>query len=213
MKRKIAYMVSALLIVTSLGSVASAKSASSNKNLLFKTKTFVAKEFKNKDGKMFFKFKTRCDVANPFGEKFNNLTLEQKKELIKKHFEEKINLAVKNGRLTQEQADKILKEFQEKLNAWDGKTPMMFKERLGGKFDVNFDNLTLAEKKDLVTKHFQDKLNFLVKNGKITQEQSDKMLNELKNKLNSWDGKRETLREIKRSIWELYKPSTSTTKL
>ncbi|WDU82091.1 hypothetical protein [Caloramator sp. Dgby_cultured_2] len=57
-------------------------------------------------------------------EKYNNLSLDKKKEIAKKHFQEKLNNLVKNGKLTQDEANKLLQNFEEKLKNWDGKAPL-----------------------------------------------------------------------------------------
>lgn len=217
MKRKIASFLAAIFIVASFGTVANAEdstSKNSSSKTLVKAKTVFTKAFeKAKDGKQFFVLKNAKDKLKKFNENFKNLTLEQKKELIKKNFEAKINNAVKNGKLTREVADKILKEFNEKLNSWDGTSPFKFKENLSKKFkkdfDKKFDNLTLEQKKELVKKHFENRLNIAVKNGRLTQDKADSLLKEFETKLNSWDGKKETLREIKKSFWEQFKPENT----
>jgi tRNA A37 N6-isopentenylltransferase MiaA len=52
--------------------------------------------------------------------KFNTLTLEQKKEKLTNDLKDRLTQAVKDGKLTQVKADEILKNFNSKLSTWDG---------------------------------------------------------------------------------------------
>jgi Spy/CpxP family protein refolding chaperone len=63
---------------------------------------------------------------------FNALTLEQKKEKLTSEFKTKIEADVKDGRLTQEKADKMLKDYANKLANWDGTGMLDFGMRRGG---------------------------------------------------------------------------------
>ena len=51
---------------------------------------------------------------------FNKLTLPQKKAKLTEEFKASVNNKVKDGRLTQEKADAITREFNEMITNWDG---------------------------------------------------------------------------------------------
>jgi len=53
-------------------------------------------------------------------EEFNKLTVEQKREKLKKGFKEKIDKKVKEGKISKKDADEIIKRFNEKIDEWDG---------------------------------------------------------------------------------------------
>lgn len=53
-------------------------------------------------------------------EEFNKLTVEQKREKLTKRFKEKVDRKVKEGKLPRKKADQIIKEFNKKIEEWDG---------------------------------------------------------------------------------------------
>lgn len=68
-------------------------------------------------------------------QEFNSLTLDQKKEKLLSKYTSSINERVKDGKLTQEQADKNIADFKAKLEQWDGsgRIPFMGSEHKDGK--------------------------------------------------------------------------------
>lgn len=54
-------------------------------------------------------------------QEFNKLTVEQKRDKLTKRFKDKMNNRVKEGKMTREKADEIIKEFNKKIEQWDGK--------------------------------------------------------------------------------------------
>lgn len=52
---------------------------------------------------------------------FNSLTLPEKKERLTQKFKSHIDQEVKNNRITKEEGEKIMQEFNEQLKNWDGK--------------------------------------------------------------------------------------------
>ncbi|MCX7843572.1 MAG: YckD family protein [Clostridia bacterium] len=51
---------------------------------------------------------------------FNSLTLEKKKEKLLKEFKDRMDQKVKDGKINQEKADKMLSDFKAKVDKWDG---------------------------------------------------------------------------------------------
>ncbi|HHW49000.1 MAG TPA: DUF2680 domain-containing protein [Clostridiaceae bacterium] len=67
-------------------------------------------------------------------EEFNKLSPEQKKANLTDKFKAFIEKRVKKGKLTREEADEMIKKFNEKLQSWDGKGyPDFFKKGFGFK--------------------------------------------------------------------------------
>jgi len=54
-------------------------------------------------------------------EEFNKLPLEQKKEKLISKFKSYTERKVKEGKLTREKADELIKDFTERIQKWDGK--------------------------------------------------------------------------------------------
>lgn len=59
-------------------------------------------------------------------EEFNRLPLEQRKEMLIEHYKNKIAEKVNQGKLTQEHADELIRNFTEKVKEWDGKSFIEF---------------------------------------------------------------------------------------
>ncbi|MCX7903391.1 MAG: hypothetical protein N2486_02660 [Caloramator sp.] len=119
MKKKIALSLAVVITLTSITSFAFAKSFAFNEK--FTNKLNIPKLQEN-----CFKLKPYGEFSKQFKERFNNLTLDEKKELIQKRIENKINNAVKDGVITQDEADKMLNNLKESLSKWDGNTPFKF---------------------------------------------------------------------------------------
>lgn len=67
---------------------------------------------------------------------FNKLTLEQKREKLKKDCKEFLDSQVEQGRLEPEKAERIYMEYSEKLEKWDGTGyPKFFRKFTGPKND------------------------------------------------------------------------------
>jgi vacuolar-type H+-ATPase subunit I/STV1 len=63
----------------------------------------------------------RIDAKIKEIEEFNKLTAEQKREKLKKGLKEKIDKKVKEGKLSRDKADEIIKKFNKRIDEWDGK--------------------------------------------------------------------------------------------
>jgi polyhydroxyalkanoate synthesis regulator phasin len=89
---------------------------------------------------------------------------EQKKLKIKKLLEE--------GKITKEKADRIL-------------------ERIDGKIKEieEFQNLPLEKKREKIIRDFKEKLDNMVSQGKMKKEEAEKMMKEIIEKINAWDGR------------------------
>lgn len=67
-------------------------------------------------------------------QEFNRLTLQQKKDKLIRDFKAFANKRVKDGKLTQDEADKLIKSYTDKVNQWDGNGyPKFGKRGFGGK--------------------------------------------------------------------------------
>ncbi len=85
---------------------------------------------------------------------------------------EKVERLLKEGKLTKEQANDILKRIDDRIAE--------VKE---------FQKLPLEQKKEKVLNDLRTQTNQFVKDGKMTQEEADKMMKKAKEKLENWDGK------------------------
>lgn len=62
-------------------------------------------------------------------QEFNKLPLKQKKEKLISNFKASIERKVKEGKLSQDKADELIKKFNEKVQKWDGSGyPRFFKK-------------------------------------------------------------------------------------
>lgn len=116
--------------------------------------------------------------VTPKGEDGNTKHHEHKhnrcrKDPIKALEEEKeeIQRLLKEGKLSKEQADEMLKRIDERL------TEMK-----------KFQELPLEKKKEKILNDLMTNLNKLVKDGKMTKEEADKMLQEAEERLKNWNG-------------------------
>jgi len=89
--------------------------------------------------------------------------LEAKKEIIRK--------LVKEGKISKEKAEEIIRKLDAKIEK--------IKE---------FQSLPLEEKRKRLINDFTEKLDRMVKEGKISRQEADKMLKEITEKINKWDG-------------------------
>lgn len=178
MKKKLALSLAMSIALTSMTSLAFAK------GFTFKEK-FTSKFNGSKLYADCFKLRPKGEFGKQFNGKFKDLTLEEKKNLIQKRIENRIKTAVEDGVITQDEADKMLNNLKESLSKWDGSSPFKFELNLREKYN----NLSLDKKKEIAKKHFQEKLNNLVKNGKLTQDEANKLLQNFEEKLKNWDGK------------------------
>lgn len=65
---------------------------------------------------------------------FNSLTLPEKKAALLKKHKEYVEMMVKEGKMTQKEAEKLTKKFTEELEKWDGSGyPRFFKKGCHGK--------------------------------------------------------------------------------
>lgn len=62
--------------------------------------------------------------------KFNSLTLPEKKEHLTKNFNSRLEQQIKEGRLTKEEGEQLLADFNKQLESWDGKQPPKFMHNL-----------------------------------------------------------------------------------
>lgn len=108
---------------------------------------------------------------------------------------------------TADKIDKILDNIKDKLGSWDGSSPMMFQigmpdiKNLPGKIGftsvftasasgtANADNMTLEQRKENIINKITETYNGMAKDGALKQEEADKKIAELKEKINNWDGK------------------------
>ncbi|MCX7709518.1 MAG: hypothetical protein N2484_06675 [Clostridia bacterium] len=141
-----------------------------------------------KDGKMT---QEEADKAiAKIGEKakaiqeFNSMTLEQKREKLLNDFTASINQRVKDGKVTQEQADKCLSDFKSKLNTWDGtgRMPFMGKGFLDGKSMKRKPDIAKVDPAQLLEKRKAD-IQQRVKDGKLTQTEADKAIAQVEAKV------------------------------
>ncbi len=58
--------------------------------------------------------------------KFNSLTLPEKKEHLSKNFNSRLEQQIKDGRITKEEGENLLADFNKQLESWDGKQPPKF---------------------------------------------------------------------------------------
>jgi polyhydroxyalkanoate synthesis regulator phasin len=91
-------------------------------------------------------------------------SLEKKKE--------EIQSLVKEGKLTKEKAAEITSRIDARIKS--------FKE---------FDKLSLTEKKKKLKENFSSHLEKGVKDGRITKEKMNEVLDEFNKKIDNWDGK------------------------
>lgn len=122
---------------------------------------------------------------------FEKMSLTEKKSWFITNYTEKINSKVKEGKITKEQGDSLIKDMTDKVNQWDGKEPLPLPHGMSHKIKLpdNFEKMSLQEKKNWLITNYTEKINKDIKEGKITKEQGDSFINSSKDKINQWDGK------------------------
>lgn len=105
---------------------------------------------------------------------FNNMTLDQKKQTLINDYNTAINKRVQQGKLTQDKANELIKNYTDKVNKWDGNGYPPALKHLYGNFFKNFPNSQNN------TARFKNALDQAVKDGKITSQQEQDILNYLK---------------------------------
>ncbi|HEY5562818.1 MAG TPA: hypothetical protein VIK72_13865 [Clostridiaceae bacterium] len=135
------------------------------------------------------------------------------KAIILKERTTKINEVVTSGKLTKAEGDAKIAAFKAKLEKWDGKLKM--KKGMGPNFMIGkylgltpqdmeeakksgktiYDlakekkNMSPAEVKNYIIDQTSVKINDAVSKGKFTKEKGDEIINNVKTKINNWDGK------------------------
>lgn len=109
----------------------------------------------------------KCDEKDNCSEKGDKdplKRLEDKKERILKDYSE--------GKISKEQADELTKKIDEHI--------LKIRE---------FESLPLAKKKEHLFSRFKSCIDQQIKEGKITNEEGQKLLSEFSKELQKWDGK------------------------
>ncbi|ADL69453.1 hypothetical protein Tthe_1969 [Thermoanaerobacterium thermosaccharolyticum DSM 571] len=123
---------------------------------------------------------TKINSAEQKIENFNNMTLDQKKQTLIDYFTTIVNNEVKNGKITQDKANTLIKNFTDKVNKWDGTgyppVVMKYLKRYMGVLHENINPMN----------RFKKALDEAVNNNQITAQQEQDILNYLKgNKTNT----------------------------
>ncbi|WP_434639649.1 hypothetical protein PQ743_10000 [Thermoanaerobacterium thermosaccharolyticum] len=123
---------------------------------------------------------TKINSAEQKIENFNNMTLDQKKQTLIDYFTTIVNNQVKNGKITQDKANTLIKNFTDKVNKWDGTGyPPVVMKYLKRYIVVLHENINPMNR-------FKKALDEAVKNNQITAQQEQDILNYLKgNKTNT----------------------------
>lgn len=123
-------------------------------------------------------------------ENFEKMPLSDKKNWLITKYSEKVNEKIKEGKITKEQGDLLIKDMNDKINQWDGKTPFPFSRGMSNKIKLpdNFDKMTLEEKKNWLITNYTEKVNQKVSDGKITKEKGNELIAKMKEKINNWNG-------------------------
>ncbi len=127
-------------------------------------------------------------VESDIGSKSQDGAVDQHKEEIKdkdkcqkcrknpiKYLEDKkqsVEKDLKEGRISKEEADEKIKEIDHRIQKIN-----------------EFNSLPLSEKKEKIYSRFQKHIERKVSEGKLTNEEGQKFLKELKKELDEWDGK------------------------
>ena len=162
-------ILSAMLMVNSV----SAAGNKSNDLSLFNTKTI-----------------TNENKAQKMPDDFKNLPLQEKKKLIIEKHTDRINNALKEGKINEQEANRKKEKLNENVQNWDGKTPLKYLQGIGNrvKLPENFDKMSLQEKREWMIKDFTDRMNEKVKSGKMSKSDADKKIENMRIKISNWDG-------------------------
>jgi hypothetical protein len=154
-------MVITALTVCFITTSALAVPETSDKNNTGNYKEFCDKMKDNKDGK--------CKHHKWDKAKFEEFQKDPVKALENRKKE--LQTLVKDGKLTQEKADAISKKIDVKIK------------------EINeFNKLSLQEKKDKLKEGMKTRLEQKVRDGRINQDQANKRLKEINEKIDNWDG-------------------------
>jgi hypothetical protein len=63
---------------------------------------------------------TKIDAKIKEIQEFNNMTLQQKRDSLMHRFKTSIEQKVKEGKLSQDKANQLIKDYTDKVNNWDG---------------------------------------------------------------------------------------------
>lgn len=102
---------------------------------------------------------------------FNKLTLDQKRQKLISDYTAAVNKKVQSGKITQDKANELIKNYTDKVNKWDGTG---FPPGMKGMF-MGFKNFNEGD-----YKRFENALDKAVKDNKITESQKQDILNYLK---------------------------------
>ncbi|AGB19898.1 hypothetical protein [Thermoanaerobacterium thermosaccharolyticum] len=102
---------------------------------------------------------------------FNKLTLDQKRQKLISDYTAAVNKKVQNGKITQDKANELIKNYTDKVNKWDGTG---FPPGMKGMF-MGFKNFNGG-----AYKRFENALDKAVKDNKITESQKQDILNYFK---------------------------------
>ncbi|MFZ5989635.1 MAG: hypothetical protein ACOYWZ_21265 [Bacillota bacterium] len=128
---------------------------------------------------------TKIDRKLNAVKEFNKLSLEQKKDRLINEFTKAVNRKVQEGKISENDMEKIISVFTEKVNAWDGKGYPTF-----------YHNGVKVLKKDMhdhskhhmhmhmhMYKKFVEALDKAVKEGTINEHQKQQILKHLKHSM------------------------------
>ncbi|WHE06758.1 hypothetical protein PGH24_11530 [Thermoanaerobacterium thermosaccharolyticum] len=102
---------------------------------------------------------------------FNKLTLDQKRQKLISDYTAAVNKKVQSGKITQDKANELIKNYTDKVNKWDGTG---LPPGMKGMF-MGFKNFNEGG-----YKRFENALDKAVKDNKITESQKQDILNYLK---------------------------------
>jgi len=124
-------------------------------------------------------------------DKFNSMSIQEKRSIVIKKYTEHLNNAVKNGEISKQDANKEMEKMKAEVQKWDGSTPIkywngMHKHKMN--LPENFDKMSLQEKRDWMIKNFTEKMNRDVKSGEITEDDANRKIENMKQKISNWDG-------------------------
>lgn len=127
---------------------------------------------------------------------FRNLPLADKKKAIIDKFTQKTDDAVKQGKISEADANKFLTDLKAAVAKWNGtgdigiRPPDALCKHCMDKLNIkSLENLTPEQRKEKVLSKFTSRIDKGVKSGKLTQAEADKLLSDLKTSVDKWDGK------------------------
>lgn len=127
---------------------------------------------------------------------FRNMPLADKKKAIIDKFTQKTDDAVKQGKISEADANKFLTDLKAAVAKWNGtgdigiRPPDALCKHCMDKLNIkSLENLTPEQRKEKVLSKFTSRIDKRVKAGKLTQAEADKLLSDLKASVDNWDGK------------------------